>query len=267
MLVKNFILLVSFIAFLAILNSCSEDIDLTTDTKSIPVVYCVINPQDSIYRVLLSRTFNGNKSTFEMAQDPDMIYYKNARVSLEAWSKGYPIWNTQFKPAATTRDSGYFSSSPGFAFETKEVISKHFGHAASQNFGELSDYLRLVVEYQDDAEPAFSRISTSLSKPRIEYPVYSYKVFNLCDSIPYYLVFNTSDILYYDLRCKFRYTEDSETGEYKTVDFSVQPNIQTNIGKKQLFIYPSVFFRRLALAFPNTDKISSRKFVSLDLEL
>ncbi|TSA33888.1 MAG: DUF4249 family protein [Porphyromonadaceae bacterium] len=247
--------------------SCSEDLDILTGSESIPVVYCIINPQDSVFNVLLTRTFSGYKSAPEMAQDPAFIAYQRAKITLEAWSKGFRIWETVFSAMPYGRDTGFFSSAPGCAFETRNVLSSFFGYSSLENPDTLFDDLRLVIDYQDNHEPSYARIAANIAKPKIIYPIYTYKEFRLYDSIPYYIEFNTSDRLYYDLRCKIHYREEANSIEDKTIDFSVHPDIDTKDGPQFLFINPDKFFKRLAKAFPDSKDVIQRDLISLDLEL
>lgn len=267
--------IISFLGFRKVLYAilifghvaCSDELDILTTSESIPVVYCIMNPQDSIYKILLTRTFSGNKSASDLAQDTALISYQRAKVTMEAWSNGYLVWETAFTKMPINRDSGLFSSEPGCAFETKNVLSKTFGYQSVEHIQLLFDYLRIVVDYQDNHEPAFARIKAYTGKPEILYPIYSYKGFNLYDSIPYRLVFTSSDKLYYDLRCKFHYQEVSQAVTDRILDFSIQPNINTISGTKLFYVRPDNFFRRLAEAFKSETSPSEKKFISLDLEL
>lgn len=261
--------LVTLMAFCLAVVSCSEELIISTDTKPVPVVYCIMNIKDSVYKVVLSKTITGNQSAFEMAQDPDEIYYKNAQVYMEGLGSGYLIWRTDFHPTSATRDSGLFSSSAGFAYETKDVLTTYFGNSRIDSLMELGiEYLRLVIKIPDIEEPAYAMITPWLASPHITYPVYSYKVFNLCDTIPYYLEFYGSSSFYYDLRTKFRFTENTDSSQDRTINFGIKQNLKVASGKNRLEISPDLFFRQLASFFPNSsDNVVSRSFTSLDIEL
>ncbi len=250
--------------------SCSEEVELATDNKPVPVVYCIFHSADSVYRVLLSKTFNGKLNAYQMAQDTHYIYYQNAKVTLEAWEKGILIWQTELKPVGTTRDTGVFSSMSGYAYETKEVMSTYFRNDWAENFNDqgIVDYLRLVINTPENEEPAYARIKPVFGNPRIEYPVYNYKTLNLCDSTAYYLEFYTSKKAYYDIRCRFRYTEYSDVTRKKELEFTIKANLNVGDGLHHQKITQDQFFRTLAVNFPpESAGVISRVCTSVDLEL
>lgn len=255
-------------SLLLVLVSCSEELDIITGAKPVPVVYCIMNPKDSVYKVLLSKTFAGNQSTLLMAQDTSYIYYRDAQVSMEGWGSGYMIWKTDFHPTSATRDSGLFSSLPGYSYETTDVLMSYFGDKIDY-LDELGiEYLRLVIKTPDSDQPAYARILPGLGQPVITYPIYNYKTFNICDTIPYYLEFPASPRLYYDIRCRFRYTEFTDVTKDCIIDFLIKQNISVTNHQQRQEISPDLFFHQLASNFPpSSDIVSKRIFNSLDIEL
>ena len=261
--------MVIFAGLCSLLVSCSDELDLTTGSKPVPVVYCIFHPMDSVYKVLLSKTFSGKLSALDMAKDPNHIYFKEATVTLEGWNKGYKVWETRFHPSPATRDSGLFSQLPGFSYETKEVLTTYYTYGRIEDFGLAGiEYLRLVINSPELEEPAYSRIRPVFYDPQIEYPVKSYKAFNLCDSIPYYLEFYTGKTQYYDLRCRFRYTEYGEVTRSRSIYFLIKGNLNVEDGLRHQDIKQDLFFRRLAASFPtDTAGIDYRVCTSLDIDL
>jgi hypothetical protein len=250
-----------------LLGSCREEVDLFTGSPAVPVVYCIIDPLDSVYRVQLTKTFYGERSAQELAQDPDMVVLRNAMVTLEAWKQGYRIWKTDFQSVNYGRDSGFFSSSPGCAFITRGVLNRSIGYQLSESFEPVFDYFRLVVSYENGNEPAIARIQASTGKPRIEFPRNNGGFVNLYDSIPYYVEFHYSERIYYDLRFKIRYLEQTDTWVERIHEFSYRRNPLAQKGLFRQEINPARFFKQLAENFPDSTGIISRKFVSLDFEL
>jgi hypothetical protein len=65
-----------------------EEIDLFTGSPSLPVVYCILDPLDSVYRVQLTKTFYGERSAQELGPcclnfdrkmidlDPEILLYE-----------------------------------------------------------------------------------------------------------------------------------------------------------------------------------------------
>ncbi len=243
-------------------SSCSNELDVLSEPVTEPVIFCVLGMQDSVYKVVLSKTFSGEQSAYEMAQDTAEIYYKNARITLEAWSQGYQIWETEFHPIQATRATGLFSSKPGYAYESSDVLP--FNNEDSQ----VIDYVRLVVKTPDREEPAYARIPPYVRKPTISFPQPREKKFNLCDTIVYYLKMHGSPRRYYDLRCTFRYIEYTDAPRHRSVEFIIKQNLLFTDEPKILYLTPEVFFWKLAACFPpDTIAVDYRAVTTLDLHL
>lgn len=67
---------------LSLINSCKTDFDVNADWKDISVVYCLLNPKDSVHYVKLNKCFLGDESAYVMAQISDSSNYANANVKL-----------------------------------------------------------------------------------------------------------------------------------------------------------------------------------------
>lgn len=65
-----------FVPFLLILASCSTDFDLTAPYKEIPIVYGLLNKDDSVQYVKINKAFlNESGSAIDAASVPDSTYY------------------------------------------------------------------------------------------------------------------------------------------------------------------------------------------------
>ncbi|MDD2569760.1 MAG: hypothetical protein PHN30_05120 [Bacteroidales bacterium] len=264
--IKTF-LLFSFLGLIGV-SSCSDELDILTGAESVPVVYCVIDVRDSVYKVLLTKTFAGDRSAYEMAKDPDVISFKNAKITMEAWKSSYPIWSTEFIPVSDTRDSGIFASDAGCSFASMEVMGDFFGQPFYESTPDRwFEYLRIVIDYGDQSNSTYARINSNLDHPSITFPVRGYNTFNICDTVPYRIQFYSSQKLFYDLGCTFRYSEESNDVTSKSIDFSICSNIPVQTGPTTYLINQSLFFKRLAQSIPDSDDVVQRKFISLDLRL
>ncbi len=67
---------------LASIVSCDNDLDIIADWKDIPVVYGVLNAQDSVHYVKLNKAFLGQGDVLSMAQEFDSLYYNQEEVGL-----------------------------------------------------------------------------------------------------------------------------------------------------------------------------------------
>ena len=78
MIRKTLIVLIT----LASIVSCDNDLDIIAEWKDIPVVYGILNAQDSVHYVKLNKAFLGQGDVLSMAQEFDSLYYKQEEVGL-----------------------------------------------------------------------------------------------------------------------------------------------------------------------------------------
>ena len=67
---------------LASIVSCDNDLDIIAEWKDIPVVYGVLNAQDSVHYVKLNKAFLGQGDVMSMAQEFDSLHYNQEEVGL-----------------------------------------------------------------------------------------------------------------------------------------------------------------------------------------
>ena len=67
---------------LASIVSCDNDLDIIAEWKDIPVVYGILNAQDSVHYVKLNKTFLGQGDVMSMAQEFDSLHYNQEEVGL-----------------------------------------------------------------------------------------------------------------------------------------------------------------------------------------
>lgn len=98
--------------FILVLAGCNDDLVINADYKDITIVYGLLNLNDSIHYIKISKAFlNKNNDAVLIAKNPDSLYYKDSlRVVLDEYKNGsltrsiylYKIYNTD-------KDSGIFS--------------------------------------------------------------------------------------------------------------------------------------------------------------
>lgn len=129
--------------------SCSTDITLEAEWKDIPVVYGILNLEDTAHYVRVEKAFlepGGN--ALEIAQNPDSIYYDDARISveLERVSNGerFRLERVDGNLEGYPREEGPFASAPNYLYKIRS-------NAINLQAGEE---IRFVLNRGDDLEPA-----------------------------------------------------------------------------------------------------------------
>jgi len=103
--------------------SCRNDIDVMAPYKDIPVVYCILNPKDSVHYLRLEKSFLGADNAYEMAQQTDSIYYPSASVFLERWADSTMKEQiAMVRVINPVRDSGIFTNDPNYLYQSTSPI-------------------------------------------------------------------------------------------------------------------------------------------------
>ena len=55
--------------------SCNDKLDLVEDAPSVPIIYSILDPTESIHYVRINKSFNGIGSPYDMAKYPDSILF------------------------------------------------------------------------------------------------------------------------------------------------------------------------------------------------
>jgi hypothetical protein len=89
-----------FVIFLApILNACTEDVDLYTDNQSIPVVYCLLDPVDSLQYVRIGRTYQAGATSNNQLPEADSIFWSiPCQIYMEEYANDVKINRYSFEP-------------------------------------------------------------------------------------------------------------------------------------------------------------------------
>ncbi|MFA6797721.1 MAG: hypothetical protein WCR39_00340, partial [Bacteroidales bacterium] len=84
------------LALLMLVSSCSDKFQVVDPAEPVPVIYFMMNPEDSVFYLSLTRTFSGDLDAYELAGDPDRVFYDSADIRLEAWEGQYKVQELQF---------------------------------------------------------------------------------------------------------------------------------------------------------------------------
>ncbi len=113
------------------LSACDERIDIQVDPfLSKPVVYCMIDPNDSVHYVRLERVFSGLQAPALSARQEDSLLYRHVRVTalLSPYSSGGKTIEIEADPVTGVfKDSGYFANRNHrlYAFTSRQLGSYH----------------------------------------------------------------------------------------------------------------------------------------------
>jgi hypothetical protein len=116
-----------------------------------PIIYCILNPNDSVQYLRIGRVFLGSQGALSTARDPDSIYFKQVNAWLER------IESDSIKEILTfqandnqIKDTGLFSNSKGGLFQLSRKILPGATYRLKVEIPELN--LTAVAETQPQAE-------------------------------------------------------------------------------------------------------------------
>jgi len=251
-----------------LLTSCSNDLDLIISGEPIPVVYFVFNPEDTVYSVTLTHSFEGTNNAYNMAKNPDSVYFSSAEIKLEGWAGDYKAWESAFNLSNIVKEPGIFPSVIGHCYQTENVLSSFDSRGnVIGPYYEINSF-RLFINSPELTEPVYSRIPL-VRKPIMATPRIGDKVIDLYPPQGgYYFVsfeIDPEKITYCELVCVFRYEEFIDEWIDKTSVFPLRENIQIHDEIAKTFLYPDLVFNKIATNIELSEIKHPKRFNSLDL--
>lgn len=247
---------------------CSNDLDLVVPGEPAPVVYFRMNPSDSLFYVTLTRTFSGAGSGFDLARDPQKVFYENADIRLERWMGEYKVGEIRFSPSTRTKNPGLFPGIPGYCFEAYNGLSA----INEEDIIGLANSFRLVVDVKGQLGP------TNAMVPLIPLPVTAIeatwnKVFDLYppDSSHFSVSIEIDHkyIRHCELLCRFRFHELAGTWTDRSVNFPLRTDMKFILINWKYFatatIYPDLFYNKVATSISPLNDTIRRRFTGIDL--
>jgi hypothetical protein len=161
--------------FAAILTfgACDEEIDLTADWQDIPVVYGLINQQDTAHYIRIEKAFlDQDGNAFSAAATADSLYYEEIAVELRNLTTGASTFlnrvdgNLEGYP----REEGVFASAPNYLYKAR----------ANQFVINGQDEVELIINRGDNLDPVTAKCEVVAevipqggldgADPRIDFP-------------------------------------------------------------------------------------------------
>lgn len=250
------------------LSSCSNDFDLVAPDEPVPVICFRMDPSDSLFYLTLTHTFSGTGNGFDLARDPQKVFYQNADIRLENWIGDYKVGEIRFSPVNRIKNPGLFPEVPGYCFQAYNELSVF----SNEDVFAFANTFRLVVDVKGKLGPVNATI------PMIPLPVAEIenrwnKEFDLYppDSGHYNVMFAIDHkyIRHCEFLCRFRYQELSEAWTDRSVNFTLRKDMMIVLIQGVYYtittIYPDLFFNKLATSIIPINDTILRRFTSMDL--
>ncbi len=128
-------------------SACDNELELVTEWKDIPVVYGLINRQDTAHFLRVEKAFiDPQTSALELAQIPDSLYYDNVTVQIKNISTDevFTLDRVNGDDEGFPRtDGGVFATMPNYLYKLKLSEAQRFGSG---------EKLQLILNRGDDLE-------------------------------------------------------------------------------------------------------------------
>ena len=125
-MLKN-ILLISLIILAA--NSCKSKLSLNADYTTTPIIFGLLDPNDTIHYIKITKTFLGDGNNYEFAKVPDSSYFKQVDAKVIELNNGTPTgreW-TLYDTTILNKEAGvfYYPSQKVYIFHEPNLVEKY----------------------------------------------------------------------------------------------------------------------------------------------
>jgi hypothetical protein len=162
-------LVITLLAGFILLNSCSNDLDVAAPWKDIPVVYGLLNIKDGAHYIRVEKAFlDPTANAFDIARNPDSLYYDNATVQLQRVSNGqvFTLQRVDGDQEGLPREPGVFAESPNYLYKInanqiglkggeniKIMVDRGNGSPVVTGEAVMLDTIRLDIPRSDGSNP------------------------------------------------------------------------------------------------------------------
>lgn len=244
---------------LAGLTSCSEELNLVSDSGYSPVVYCVLNPADSVHYLRIGKSYSyyGDANKYTPPSD-SLVYHENFRAYLVGIMEGEPEECYYFEPAIMNfRDTGFFHPDNLELLEVKCRLKVGW---------EYSLYI-----YSPDLPDIIAGSTTIIEAVKILHPVNlpGREVTLLPNQGCYIRWFHSSEYAIYQPMMRIHYREgNSESQSHKSLDYYLP--VKTSISGLTIlsgFIGGANFFNHLLKSLGTPNSGERRQMIGFGIEI
>lgn len=114
----------------AFISSCSTDFDVTANWKDITILYGLLDKSDTANYIKVGKAYlDPNTNAYEIAQNPDSLYYDDLNVVLEEYQNSALVKTIQLTKVdgnleGYVKDTGIFALAPNILYKTKETLNQ-----------------------------------------------------------------------------------------------------------------------------------------------
>ena len=128
-----------FIFLAAFICSCETDIDAVDESGSVPIVYCILNQNDTIQSLRLSRSYLSNNAQNPPLSSDSLMVKGKVNITIETVENSLVISENRLQPYPISKDSGFFPNDLQWIYQGRFKIKDNTSY-------------RLIVEIKDPSK-------------------------------------------------------------------------------------------------------------------
>jgi hypothetical protein len=262
---KTSVFLLLTIVIGLLISSCDNSLDILDDYKETPIVYGLLNKNDTVHYVRLQKGFLGEGNALLMAQYTDSIYYDTSEVDIRVYSliNGQQTDTILLKPTfSKEKEEGLFT-------DEKHRLYQLFLQERINGSINLKPYFKLKTdavyrfELKNKTSGLTSIASTNLVETISQQSLFPSSKINLASEYPYNVkIGSAKNGKVYGLIMRFKYKEfkpGATVGTDKYIDYYLENILSTttNGGQSLTFLIDgSSFFSYLKQRIPKDNSVS-----------
>ena len=110
-MMKNYLRNLSIVLVCSLfLGSCETEFELVNNEPLKPIVYCLINPYDSIHYARIEKSVKGKGGVLTQIQNSDSLYFEGLNVELVGLKNLNEVWKYRMHERTWEKEPGIFAS-------------------------------------------------------------------------------------------------------------------------------------------------------------
>jgi hypothetical protein len=146
------------------ISGCEEDVKIQYEPfETKPVIYCVIDPNDTIHSIRIERVFSGGQPPAITAAIPDSLYFKDIKVTFRL-SSNSGNWGTEQETKLVElfdKKPGYFANSRSYVYQFEKILKS----------GGRNLFSRIRIQVEIPGLPTLTATSKIISDPAVYSPI------------------------------------------------------------------------------------------------
>ncbi|MFA5816316.1 MAG: hypothetical protein WC865_11915 [Bacteroidales bacterium] len=136
-----------FIVLMGLTWSCETEIDVVDESGSVPVVYCILNQDDTIHSLRLSRSYLTKNAQNPPVSIDSLVVKGKVNITIETVENSQVLSENRLLPYPISKDSGFFPSDLQWIYQANFKMK-------------VNTLYRLIIEIKDWDYVAYSSIQS-----------------------------------------------------------------------------------------------------------